>query len=73
MANYRLTGTLRGTVRAEAWIVDGVIAYRPPQGRVINIRGFIYPGLLDAHTHPGLNRDGNLLPHQEVQAVRSFA
>ncbi|QRV02679.1 amidohydrolase family protein [Arcanobacterium phocisimile] len=76
MANYRLSGTLRGTQRHEVWIVDGVISYRAPQGRVIDMRGYVYPGLLDAHTHPGLNRDGNLLSRQEVrrrlEALRSW-
>lgn len=52
---------------SEVWIVDGVISHHAPSTRVIDVRGYIYPGLLDAHTHPGLNRDGNMLNRHEVR------
>lgn len=76
MPQYRLTGTLRGTSAKEAWIVDGRLTYQEPEGRVIDVEGYVYPGLLDTHTHPGLNRDGNLLDRSEVRrrltALRSW-
>lgn len=67
MANFRLSGTLRGTDAREVWIVDGTISYTEPLDSVIDVDGYVYPGLLDTHTHPGLNRDGNLLPAAEVR------
>ncbi|WP_216396028.1 amidohydrolase family protein [Arcanobacterium phocae] len=67
MANYRLSGTLRGTSHREMWIVDGRITQQKPQGAVTSVVGYVYPGLLDAHTHPGVNRDGRLLDRREVR------
>lgn len=68
MASYHLTGTLRGTDTTDAWIVDGKVTYREPevQGDVVVISGFIYPGLVDAHTHPGLSHGPNLVSGAEV-------
>lgn len=66
MSTYRLTGTLRGTDLREAWIIDGKIAHDGPDD-AIDISGYVYPGLLDTHTHPGLNRDGDRLADGEVQ------
>ena len=53
-----LTGTLRGTDVEEVWIVDGRITKERPHeaGTADSLSGFIYPGLLDVHTHPGLRR-----------------
>lgn len=67
MANYRLHGHLRGSDAREAWIVDGKLTYTEPDEQVIDVHGYVYPGLLDTHTHPGLNRDGTLLPSSEVR------
>jgi len=71
VAIYHLTGTLRGTSATEAWIVDGKVTYRAPDvlGRgdvVVAISGFIYPGLVDAHTHPGLSHGPDPVTAAEV-------
>ncbi len=71
MTIYHLTGTLRGTAATEAWIVDGNLTYRAPEllGRgdgVVVISGFMYPGLVDAHTHPGLSHGPEPVTPAEV-------
>ena len=55
MTTYHLTGVLRGVERSEVWIADGHIAYAPPGGPTEELSGWVYPGLVDAHTHPGLS------------------
>lgn len=47
-------------VRAQAWVVDGVIAYAPPPGQhdVTSIAGWVLPGYVDAHCHVGLGPRG---------------
>ncbi|MBE6484164.1 MAG: amidohydrolase [Actinomycetaceae bacterium] len=66
MTGYHLTGTLRGSERSEVWIKDGIISYSAPSGPVEEITGWIYPGLLDAHTHPGLSRTAERVSDAEV-------
>ena len=68
MTAYHLTGTLRGSDLDEAWIVDGRIAWSAPRPGlpVTEISGWIYPGLVDAHTHPGLSRTSELVSDAEV-------
>ena len=56
MTSYRLTGPLRGTDLAEAWIVDGAIRHSAPDGPAQTVAGWAYPGLVDAHAHPGRAR-----------------
>lgn len=62
MTIYHLTGHLRGTTLREAWINHGVLCGKHPQNlredeanSIVEISGYIYPGLLDAHTHIGTN------------------
>lgn len=48
-------------VRDELWVVDGRITYeRPPgaAGQVTGVRGWVLPGLVDAHCHVGLDAHG---------------
>ena len=66
MTSYHLTGPLRGTDAAEAWIVDGVIRHSQPDGPAESVRGFTYPGLVDAHAHPGLSHGAEPVPDAEV-------
>lgn len=66
MTNYHLGGTLRGTDRREAWIVDGRISFTPPDGHVSELCGWIYPGLVDAHTHPGMSHTAEEVSDAEI-------
>ena len=60
---YHLSGTLRGTNLPEVWLSDGVIHHAPPAAAiaypsaVTRINGYIYPGLVDAHHHPGMSHE----------------
>ncbi|GFH35290.1 amidohydrolase family protein [Streptomyces pacificus] len=46
-------------VRDELWVVGGRVAYRrPAAGDVRTVRGWVLPGLVDAHCHVGLDRHG---------------
>ena len=64
-----LTGTLRGTDVEEVWISDGRITKERPHeaGTADSLSGFIYPGLLDVHTHPGLRRTPEPLSVDEMR------
>lgn len=64
--NVHLTGTLRGTDAAEAWVVDGRLSFSPAVTSE-EIRGYAYPGLLDAHTHPGMRRTPEPLALSEIR------
>ena len=46
--------------RPQLWVVDGRVSYQPPAGAgdVQTLRGWVLPGLVDAHCHIGLGRDG---------------
>jgi imidazolonepropionase-like amidohydrolase len=47
-------------VRDEIWVVGGRITYDRPAGArdVRTVRGWVLPGLVDAHCHVGLDADG---------------
>lgn len=47
-------------VRDELWIVGGLITYRRPSAArdVRTVRGWVLPGLVDAHCHIGLDAQG---------------
>lgn len=52
-----LTG--RDEVRDEAWVIGGRITFeRPAGGEVTRVDGCVLPGLIDAHSHVGLDRHG---------------
>lgn len=64
-----LTGQLRGTTQKEAWIVDGIVTYKPIPGGAVSreLEGYIYPGLFDAHSHPGLKESPVPPSDDEIQ------
>ncbi len=47
-------------VRDQAWVVGGRITYAAPTGDhdVTTVAGWVLPGLVDAHSHIGLDRHG---------------
>ncbi|SEK95485.1 amidohydrolase family protein [Streptacidiphilus jiangxiensis] len=46
-------------VRDELWVVDGRISFTAPvSGEVRSVRGWVLPGLTDAHAHVGLDGHG---------------
>ncbi|HEX4705922.1 MAG TPA: amidohydrolase, partial [Pseudonocardiaceae bacterium] len=46
----------------ELWTDDGRLSFRPVAGaRTLTTEGFILPGLVDAHTHPGAPGPGRPL------------
>jgi imidazolonepropionase-like amidohydrolase len=45
-------------VRDEMWVVDGRVAFTQPHIETQTIEGWVLPGLVDAHCHIGLGRDG---------------
>ncbi|MCF2705767.1 amidohydrolase family protein [Arcanobacterium haemolyticum] len=61
-----LTGTLRGTDLTEAWVVDGKIRHTAPAVVCEEVSGWIYPGLVDAHAHPGVSHTPDLTSDDEV-------
>ena len=62
MATLHLTGpVLIGPeeVRSEIWVVGGRVSFTPPtSGPVDTISGWVMPGLVDAHCHVGLGKEG---------------
>ena len=66
MTSYRLTGPLRGTDLAEVWIVDGAIRHSAPDSPAQTVAGWAYPGLVDAHAHPGLSHSAEPVADAEV-------
>jgi len=61
-------------VRAQAWVVGGRLTFEPPRapGReVATLDGWVLPGLVDAHCHVGLGREGAVdrqtTEHQALQ------
>ncbi|MCI7551357.1 MAG: amidohydrolase family protein [Actinomycetaceae bacterium] len=70
MPVYHLSGALRGSKLHEVWIADGIICYTQPESLpasgIEEIRGYIYPGLLDAHTHPGVSRTAEPVSDADV-------
>ncbi len=57
-------------VRPEVWVVDGRISFsKPMTGDVQTVAGWVLPGLVDAHCHVGLDKNGGVdRPTQEQQA-----
>src|SRR3954449_5378772 len=59
--------------RPEAWVVGGRLTYEAPLGRVDeaqDVEGWVLPGLVDAHSHVGLDARGPVDERtQEQQAV----
>lgn len=51
---------------AEAWVVDGHLTYERPPARVsvTQVRGYVLPGLVDAHCHVGLETHGAVPPER---------
>ena len=48
-------------VRPEAWVVGGRLTFDRPSGSgsdVQTLRGYVLPGLVDAHCHVGLDAHG---------------
>jgi len=61
MAAFRLRGVfLPHEVERDAWIVDGRLTFDRPTGDadVLCDRGWVLPGLIDAHCHIGLQPEG---------------
>jgi len=60
-------------VRDEMWVVDGRVSYAAPAAGadVQTVRGWVLPGLVDAHCHVGLDAHGAVdEATSEAQAVR---
>ncbi len=61
------------SVRPECWVVGGRITYAAPAGPghdVQTVRGWVLPGLVDAHCHVGLDQHGPVPPEvAEEQAL----
>ncbi|WP_116112991.1 amidohydrolase family protein [Austwickia chelonae] len=53
-------------VRDDIWVVDGCISYTPPNSAadVETVHGHVYPGMVDAHCHIGLEKHGAVDPHR---------
>ncbi|MFE2377854.1 amidohydrolase family protein [Streptomyces sp. NPDC059398] len=45
-------------VRDELWVVGGRITYTRPAAETVTVRGWVLPGLVDAHCHVGLDAHG---------------
>ncbi|NUS10086.1 MAG: amidohydrolase family protein [Streptomyces sp.] len=45
-------------VRDELWVVGGRITYDRPAAEAVEVRGWVLPGLVDAHCHVGLDPHG---------------
>jgi imidazolonepropionase-like amidohydrolase len=60
-------------VERDAWIVDGRLTFERPSGPVETIadRGWVIPGLVDAHCHVGLSPDGHV-PQVQAQASQAI-
>ncbi|MDD7465548.1 MAG: amidohydrolase family protein [Actinomycetaceae bacterium] len=69
---FHLTGTLRGTDLSDVWVADGRIHHRAPAvndaREISELSGFIYPGLVDAHHHPGMSHSAE--PVSDAQMLR---
>jgi imidazolonepropionase-like amidohydrolase len=56
----------------DLWVRDGRITFDPvPGAETVSRGGFLLPGLVDAHCHVGLGRDGEHLP--DVESLRAQA
>ncbi len=45
-------------VRDELWVVDGRVTFVRPTAQCQTVRGWVLPGLVDAHCHVGLGQHG---------------
>lgn len=70
----RLTGVvLPDEARRELWVRDGAITFEPvPGAETVCRRGFILPGLVDAHCHIGLVPDV-IAADRETQLAQAHA
>jgi len=58
-------------VDRDVWIVDGHLTFEPqPDAETIADQGFVLPGLVDAHCHPGIDPSGAV---QTVAAAKALA
>jgi imidazolonepropionase-like amidohydrolase len=58
-------------VERDVWITDGRLSFEPqPGAETIADRGFVLPGLVDAHCHPGIDPGG---PVASVDAAKALA
>jgi imidazolonepropionase-like amidohydrolase len=71
---YHLRGVfLPDEVERDAWIVDGRLSFSPvADADTIASRGWVIPGLVDAHCHVGLSPHGGL-PAPDQQAEQAAA
>ena len=61
-------------VRDELWVVDGRISYTRPTslvGEPVELRGWVLPGLVDAHSHVGLDAHGAVPAEQSEEQART--
>jgi imidazolonepropionase-like amidohydrolase len=70
--NLHLRGVfLPDDVERDAWIVDDCLTFERVAGAdTIASRGFVVPGLVDAHCHPGIDPSG---PVADVAAAKRLA
>ncbi|HWU21725.1 MAG TPA: amidohydrolase, partial [Nocardioides sp.] len=67
MTALRFTGpVLPDGESRDLYVVDGVITYERPAGAETAARGWIVPGLVDAHNHLGLE-DGGAVSAEEIE------
>lgn len=56
--------------RAELWVIGGRVSYQPPAAaEVLTVRGYVLPGLVDAHCHLGMDPKGIDADRIEAHAV----
>ncbi|MEZ5160846.1 MAG: hypothetical protein R2709_09020 [Marmoricola sp.] len=51
----------------DLYVVDGLVTYEPQAGAELVAKGWIVPGLVDAHCHLGLD-DGGAISKEETEA-----
>lgn len=68
MAALRFHGPIlpSGQTR-DLYVVDGLVTYEPQAGAELVAKGWIVPGLVDAHCHLGLD-DGGAISKEETEA-----
>lgn len=69
---WHISGTLRGICAPqganELWVAGGKVTFTRPEGEVSgHITGWVYPGLVDAHAHPGVSYEKELTPPDEIR------
>ena len=58
-------------VRSRAWVVNGRITYERPAAAADAVDGWVLPGLVDAHCHVGLSKDGAVPPEVAEDQART--